>query len=123
AGTITGNATLTFDAGAVTVQDAASFKIDSNDGGEIGGDATINLSLTSLSVDGASGSLLVHIINFGGGNIGGSADLNVNLTGDLTTQENATFQVVNNDGGTGLGGGSIGGDATINVSVQNITAN
>jgi hypothetical protein len=119
-GSIGGNAMLTFDAGAITVQNGASFKIDNNDGGEIGGNALINLSATTLSVDGALG-LLEHIINFGGGNIGGSADLSFNLTGDLTTQAEAKFQVVNNnDGG---GGGTIGGDATINVSAQNITAN
>jgi hypothetical protein len=121
AGSIGGDASLTFDAGAITVQDGASFKIDSNNGGQIGGNAIINLSATSLSVDGALG-LLVHIINFNGGTIGQNALIDFGIAGDVSVPSDATFQILNNNTGTGFGSATIIGNATINVNAANVTA-
>jgi FecR protein len=120
-GTIGGDAILTFNAGAIAISDAASFKIDSNDGGEIGGNATINLSAASLSVDGALG-LLVHIINFNGGTIGQNALIDFSIANNVSIQNAATFQILNEDNDNGRGGGTIGGSATIDISTADVTA-
>src|SRR5207249_3237890 len=50
------------------------------------------------------------------------AVLTVDASGDITTQGNATFQILNSDNGIGSGGGTIGTDATVNVNVGNITS-
>jgi len=72
----------------------------------------INVTAASIST---GGSLVATIFNTGG-NIAGNANLNFTLTGDLTSQSEGDFSILN-------GGGTIGSDATINVNAANITAN
>jgi hypothetical protein len=87
-------------------------------GGTIGGNATLNISAVNLT----TGTSFADIYNYGGASIGGSANINFNLTGNLTTQSDANFQILNYDDGSGSGGGTIGGGAMINVSAANISS-
>ena len=64
-------------------------------------------------------SLLAQIDNSNGGSIGSGANVTLNLGGDLTTQGDATFQILNFD--LGGGPGTIGVDATMNVTANNIS--
>src|SRR5262249_45293530 len=86
-----------------------------NSGGTIGGSATINLTAASISAN----SLLAQIDNSNGGSIGSGANVTFNVGGDLTTQSDATFQILNFD--LGGGPGTIGVDATVNVTANNIS--
>jgi hypothetical protein len=82
-------------------------------GGTIGGDAQLNISAVNFM----AGTLFADIYNYDGASIGGNANINLSLTGDLTTQGDALFRILN------FGGGNIVGDAAINVNAANITAN
>ena len=75
-------------------------------GGTIGGDAQVNVGAVDIS----TGDLFAEIFNYGGASIGGSASLTFNLTGDLASQGDANFQILNPP-------------PPINVSAANITAN
>ena len=48
-------------------------------------------------------SLLAQIDNSNGGSIGSGANVTLNVGGDLTTQGDATFQILNFDDGGGPG--------------------
>ena len=120
-GSIGGDAIINFAAsGNVDAQGNAFLQIlNFNDGGNgpgtIGGDVTLNISAASIST---AGFFYGAIDNSIGGTIGGSANLNFNLTGDLTTQGDANFQILNNDGG------QIGNSANISVATGgDLTAN
>ena len=110
-----GNNTLQV-SGDITTQDDAGFYILNNDNGNgpgtIDSNATINVSAANIC---SGGSLFDNIHNQTGGHIGGNANLNFNLTGDLTTQDNASFVIDNNNSGL------IGSDATINVAASSIS--
>ena len=114
-GTITGNSAIAFNiSGAITTPADAFFHI-LNNGGTVGLGAAINVSANNIS---AGGTLDPTIDNSASGTIGGSANLNFNLTGDLTSQGDANFQILNNDGG------QIGGNARIAVTTGgDFTAN
>ncbi len=115
-GTIGGNATINL----VVVGDIAALddsQFIGNGGGTISSNAAIIVTAASLATtDTAPGALSTSINNSGGGNIGGNALINFSMSGDITSQGDATFQILNS-------GGSIGGDVEINVSAANITAN
>jgi hypothetical protein len=117
-GTIGGNATIDVTAGGlISTLGNAFFQISNDDagsgagGGTIVGDATIDVTAGDFST---GLSLFAQIFNNGGGSIGGSANLNFALTGDLTTQADANFQIVNQ-------GGTIKSDAAITVTAATIT--
>jgi hypothetical protein len=121
-GNIGGSALLSVAiSGEIGTQGDATFSIFNDDegsgGGTIGSDAMINVTAANIST---GGSLFATIFNTGG-SIVGNANLNFTLTGDLTTQGEANFAILNEDAGSG--GGTIGSDATINVNAANITAN
>jgi FecR protein len=148
-GTIDGNALLNFSVTHdMTVEgadhtnspgdDAATWLITNNDGPNVGspiggtihGNATLLLSATNLTVPG--GSLLVDIFNQNsgvtgpGGRIDSSANITFNLSGNLTTQADASFAILNNYTATGPGGiggigGTIGQDAVINVNANSLS--
>ena len=63
--------------------------------------------------------MLAQIDNSNGGSIGSGANVSLNVAGDLTTQGDATFQILNFD--LGGGPGTIGVDATVNVTANNIS--
>ena len=93
---IAGNAILTFaTTGAIASVGDATFRIVNfdngvgNGGGNIGGDATINLIAQSLS----AANLITRINNLGG-TIGGDATINLSLGGALTTTGNATIEIL-----------------------------
>jgi hypothetical protein len=86
-----------------------------NSGGTIVGNATINVTAASITAN----SLLAQIDNSNGGSIGSGANVTLNVGGDLTTQGDATFQILNFD--LGGGPGTIGVDATVNVTANNIS--
>jgi hypothetical protein len=120
-GIIGGSATINISAaniGDPTNHGDEVFNI-SNTRGTIGnpatglGDATISVTTGSITAN----SLLAEIDNSGGGLIAANANLTLNLSGGLTTQLDATFHILNENGGT------IAGLATINVAANNITAN
>ena len=142
-GTIGGNALLNFSVTHdITVQGDATWQILNDSGttinaaspigGTIHGSANLQLSAANLTVP--AGSLEVDILNKNGGVVGSggtidsNANITFNLTGNLTTQGDASFQILNHlqssgTGGTGgTAGGTIGGNATINVSAANLTA-
>ena len=142
-GTIDGNALLGFTVthditvqGAdITNQSAAGWEIlnDSGDaqhagtpiGGTIHGSATLLLSAANLTVP--AGSLNVDILNKNGGvpGSGGTVDSDATiafiLTGDVTTQQDAFFEIQNQLQLTGTTGGTIGGNATVNVTAANFS--
>src|SRR5262249_48049657 len=93
-----------------------SATIENFGGGAIGGNATINVTAANIIT---ANSLLAQIDNSNGGSIGSGANVIFNVGGDLTTQENATFQILNFD--LGGGPGTIGVDATVNVTANNIS--
>lgn len=142
-GTVDGNALLNFNVTHdLNVQGDADWQILNDSGttmnaaspigGTIHGSATLLLSATNLSVP--AGSLDVSIYNKNGGVVGsgGTIDSDANitftLTGNLATQGDASFGILNHlqSGGTGgtpsTTGGTIGGNATVNLSAANLTA-
>ena len=143
-GTIDGNALLNFSVTHdITVQgaddtdfqgeSAATWQILTGDGPNVGspiggtihGNATLLLSAANLTVP--AGSLDVDIDNpnhgvvGSGGTIDSDANIAFTLTGNLTTQGDAFFGILNQLAPGGTTGGTIGGDATINVSAANIS--
>jgi hypothetical protein len=122
-GTINGNAVVNVSAVNISTLGFFYSAIGNDDngnaggGGAIVGDATVNVSAANIT----AASLTDQIVNQGG-SIGSSANVMLNLSGDLTTQGDAVFQILNYDNGSGSGGGSIGGNATINVSAANISS-
>src|SRR5205823_2892495 len=62
-----------------------------------------------------------QIDNSNGGSIGSGANVTLNVGGNLTTQGDATFQILNFDDGSGSGPGTIGSDATVDVTANNIS--
>ena len=117
-GQINGNAGISFIvSGDVTSHDDAVFNIGTADipggkPGTIGGDASILLNATNLSVN---GTLDTRIDNTSG-TIHGNASMIFNTTAALTSTGDQFYQLINADGGT------IGSDATVNVSAANISA-
>ena len=85
-------------------------------GGFIGGNATIDVTAGGIST---GASLFAQIFN-SGGQIVGSASLDFDVMGDLTTQGDAVFQILNNDNGTS--GGTIGSNATITVIASDLSS-
>jgi hypothetical protein len=123
-GHIGGNAVLDISAsnGLTSGGDAFFSIINSPNGqntpaGTIGGNATIQANVGSMSV----GGLLNAVIDNTNGSIGGIAIVNFDLSGAIDTQGDANFQIFNQNNGSG--GGTIGSDATINVTATNIAAN
>jgi FecR protein len=90
-------------------------------GGTIDSDATVHISAANVSVGGNLDVSIDNEKNGGGGgtapSIGGNAAISLNIASDLTTQGDASFEILNHNGGT------IGGNATMNLSAANITAN
>ncbi len=76
---------------ALTVSDDATIQIG-NAGGSIGGDATIDINLGSFSAN----SLLLQIDNLGG-TIGGASSIFFNVDGELASNGDATFQILQDD--------------------------
>src|SRR5437763_6806928 len=101
----------------VSIVGPLSATIDNLGGGTIGGNATINLTAANV----AANSLLAQIDNSNGGSIGSGANVTLNVGGNLTTQGDATFQILNFDDGSGSGPGTIGSDATVDVTANNIS--
>lgn len=136
-GTIGGNANINFNlTGNLTTQAGASFNISNQSGifgttgggvgGSIGSDAMINVTGGNLTAD----SLFVNINNRNegrsgpGGMIDSSANLTFNLSGNLTTQTDATFFILNGFVGTipvGGSGGTIGQDAFLNLTANSLS--
>jgi hypothetical protein len=123
-GHIGGNAVLDISAsnGLTSGGDAFFSIINSPNGqdtpaGTIGGNATIEANVGSMSV----GGLLDAVIDNTNGSIGGNAIVNFDLSGAIDTHVDADFQIFNRNNGSG--GGNIGGNATVNVTAANITAN
>ncbi len=87
-------------------------------GGTIGGDATLILNVGNVT----TGDLLdLEIDNNAAGNIGGNASMTLLATGNIDSQTDAFFDIVNTadlDGTTLLPSGTIGGAATIVASVN-----
>src|SRR4029077_2140088 len=81
------------------------------------GGATVNVSAANLNAV----ALFDQIVNWGGSIVLG-ASVTLNLTGDLTTQGDASFQILNYDDGSGSGPGTIVGDTTVNVSAVNFSS-
>ena len=141
-GTIGGDAQVNVTAGSLSTG-ALFDNIYNNGGGSIGRDAIISLNLSngftatgnaefpifnpggivarnaSIAVNAgrmSAPSLSAEIDNSNGGNIGGNALINFDVSGDVTTQDDASFQILN-------GAGTIGGDVEISLTAANITAN
>ena len=126
-GSIAGDATLSvISLGILTTGADSGFSIDnsifSNEGvfvgGEIGGNATINLLATNVT---SGGGLFTFLYNDGGGLIGGDALIAASLGGSLTTQGDLFFDVQNSadtDTEATLPGGTIGGSASVTVAAS-----
>jgi hypothetical protein len=110
-GQIGGAAVINAD-GDINVTGNAFFQIfnfgnsDNLNNGAIGGNAAINLS--SAASIGAN-SLSVVLNNSHTGQIGGSATIDVGISGNISTQNDTTFVIANNDFGqiTGVAGISV----------------
>jgi hypothetical protein len=102
---------------------AISSRYDNNTAGSlIGGDATLRFHSNSASI----GGLLAVNISDIGGTINGNALLNFGVTHDITIQEDAALEILN-DSGTDINadspiGGMINGSATLRLSAVNLTA-
>ena len=120
-GHIGGNAVLDISAsnGLTSGGDAFFSIINSPNGedtpaGTIGGNATIQANVGSMSV----GGFLDAVIDNTSGHIGGDAVINFDVSssefpGDIDTQGDAIFQIFNS-------GGTIAGNVEINLSAANI---
>ncbi len=127
-GHIGGNAVLDISAsnGLTTGGDAFFSILNSPNGegtfaGTIGGNATIQVNIGSMSVGGSVGGFLDAVIDNTSGHIGGDAVINFDVSssefpGDIDTQGDAIFQIFNS-------GGTIAGNVEINLSAANIGAN
>jgi hypothetical protein len=111
---LSGNLTTTgSDPNSGGIPGDATFEIFNNSfvagspGGFIGSDATLTISAATIST---SGIFDAEIDNYGGGSIGGNALVNVGVSNDINIVGDATFQILNNDGG------HIGGDGNISVA-------
>ena len=117
-GQINGNAGISFIvSGDVTSHDDAVFNIGTADipggkPGTIGGDASILLNATNLSVN---GTLDTRIDNTSG-TIHGNASMIFNTTAALTSTGDQFYQLINADGGT------IGGSATLEVTTKDLSS-
>src|SRR5207249_739979 len=108
-GAITGNATINVSAANVSTAGFLFDAIANFGGGNIGGNANLNFSLTGDLT--AQADLTFGIGNNDGGHIGGDAAGNVSVTTLSTTSGLTAFL-----GSYGTqGGGQIGGNASINV--------
>ncbi len=131
-GTIGGNALLNFVVTHdITILGDAFWTILTKDapdlgspiGGTIDGNATLQLSAANLT----AGSVFVNINNRNegvsgpGGMIDSSANLTFNLSGNLTTQTDATFFILNGFDATTAVGGS--GGTIVKMVFSNLTAN
>jgi hypothetical protein len=121
-GHIGGNAVLNISASnELTSGGDAFFSIINSPNGEdtpagtIGGNATIQANIGSMSV----GGLLDALIDNTSGHIGGDAVINFDLSGNITSHGDATFQIFNETNGSSAG--TIDSDATINVTAANIS--
>ena len=92
-GTIGSNAIISVGAANISTGGPLSATIDNFGGGTIGGNATINVTAANITAN----SLLAQIDNSNGGSIGSGANVTLNVGGDLTTQGDATFQILNFD--------------------------
>jgi hypothetical protein len=104
---------------------AISNRFDNNTAGSfIGGDAILSFQSDSALIGGPLGGFLSVLISDRGGTIDGNAVLNFNVTHDITVQDNATWQILN-DSGDALHadspiGGMIHGDATLLLTATNL---
>ena len=110
--------------GDISVQSDASFQVlndVASSGGTIGSNAEINVSAANF----AANTLLASISNRSGV-IGQDAIINFGTSGDINTQGDAVFQILNSvqDAGNGSGSnaGTIGGNALLDVSATNISS-
>jgi hypothetical protein len=115
-GTIGSDTAVTLSANSISSSGAFSATID-NTGGSIGGNAAINVTAANITAN----SLLAEINNSNGGSIGSGANVTLNVGGDLTTQGDAAFQILNFDDGSGSGPETIGSNATVNVTANNVS--
>jgi FecR-like protein len=104
-GIITRNASVNVSAGSISAPSLTA-EINNNNGGFIGGNATINLNIGGLSVGGSGADFTID--NSNGGTIGGNAAINLGVAGTDVTIDNSN-------------GGMIGGNATINVNTTNVS--
>jgi hypothetical protein len=117
-GTITGNAVMNVFAGSLSVDGELDALIEneksgasSGNAGVIGGDATINFTLThDLTLTGTSGTGLadIEILNQNGGSIGGKAAIALAIPGAFSAVS-ADFEIF------APNGANIGSDASIDV--------
>ena len=101
---------------------AISSRYDNNTAGSfIGGDATLLFHSDSASI----GGLLDVVISDRGGTIDGNALLNFSVTHDITVQEDASWEILNDSGPESDAaspiGGTIHGNATLVLSANNLT--
>ncbi len=78
----------------------------------IGGDARIAVGATNIST---ANDLDVQIVNQGSDRIGENALINVGASNDINVVSDATFQILNDDGG------QIGGNGNISVTTEAIS--
>src|SRR5439155_11045728 len=78
----------------------------------IGGDASLSLNATNLSVNGTFDTRIDNTA----GTIHGNASMIYNTAGSLTSTGDQFYQLINADGGT------IGGGATLNVTTKNLSS-
>ncbi len=110
--------------GDISVESDASFQVlndVASSGGTIGSNAEVNVS----AADFAANTLLSSISNRGGV-IGQDAIINFGTSGDINTQGDAVFQILNSaqDAGNGSGSnaGTIDGNALLDLSATNIAS-
>ena len=84
-----------------------------NGGGTIGSNAAITVNAASLATTDTAPGAFSASINNSGGTIGGNATINFSLSGNLTSQSDANFSIDNSNGG------AIGGTANVAVNVTN----
>jgi hypothetical protein len=115
-GHIVGSANINFNlTGDLTTAGDATLFITNNPAGTIGSDAMINVTANNITAN----SLFAQIDNRNGGSIGEGANVTLNVGGNLTTQGDATFQILNYDDGPGPG--TIGSNATVSLIAANIS--
>jgi hypothetical protein len=92
-----------------------------NQGGTIGSNANITLSAGSLTTSSTAADAFLVQLVNSGGRIGESASILFNVSGAISSQSDTIFQIANFDADDGNGGGRIGGDAIISVNAANIS--
>ncbi len=115
-GEIGGNAKLTFTTNNLSVTNTGNFQILSGPsgngsfGGQIGGDATINVNAANITVPVLAGNIDNTV-----GSIGGDAIIDFAVTGNINTTV-AGFGIFNSSAEVEGTPGSISGEAAINLS-------